>query len=98
MAGATSRGTKYDRIGVNSSDQQVFDFFAHEGFVNHGYIEYHEERNIIGLYGQIGFDFNNFLFLNFSGRQDWVSNTAKNNTLFYPVSYTHLTLPTNREV
>ena len=84
MAGATSRGTKYDRIGVNSSDQQVFDFFAHEGFVNHGYIEYHEERNIIGLYGQIGFDFNNFLFLNFSGRQDWVSNTAKNNTLFYP--------------
>ena len=84
MAGATSRGTKYDRIGVNSSDQQVFDFFQHEGFVNHGYIEYHEERNIIGLYGQIGFDFNNFLFLNFSGRQDWVSNTVKNNTLFYP--------------
>ena len=84
MAGATSRGTKYDRIGVNSSDQQVFDFFAHEGFVNHGYIEYHDERNIVGVYGQLGFDFNNWIFLNFSGRQDWVSNTAKNNTLFYP--------------
>tara|TARA_R110000787_G_scaffold279936_1_gene390338 strand:+ start:3400 stop:6624 length:3225 start_codon:yes stop_codon:yes gene_type:complete len=84
MAGATSRNTKYDRIGVNSSDQQVFDFFNHEGYVNHGYIEYHEERNIVGLYGQLGFDFKNWIFLNLSGRQDWVSNTAKNNTLFYP--------------
>jgi TonB-linked SusC/RagA family outer membrane protein len=84
MAGATSRNTKYDRIGVDSSDQQVFDFFNHEGYVNHGYIEYHEERNIVGLYGQLGFDFKNWIFLNLSGRQDWVSNTAKNNTLFYP--------------
>ena len=56
LVGATSRNTRYDRIGVNSSDQQVFDFFAHEGYVNHGYIEYHEERNIIGLYGTLGFD------------------------------------------
>ena len=84
MAGATSRNRKYDRIGVSSSDQQVFDFFNHEGFINHGYIEYHEERNIVGLYGQLGFDFKNWLFLNLSGRQDWVSNTSKNNTLFYP--------------
>jgi TonB-linked SusC/RagA family outer membrane protein len=84
MAGATSRGTKYDRIGVSSSDQQVFDFFNHEGFVNYGYIEFHQERNIVGLYGQLSFDYNNWVFLNLSGRQDWVSNTEKNNTLFYP--------------
>ena len=84
LVGATSRNTRYDRIGVNSSDQQVFDFFAHEGYVNHGYIEYHEERNIIGLYGTLGFDWNNWIFVNFAGRQDWVSNTEKNNTLFYP--------------
>ncbi len=38
----------------------------------------------MGVYGQLGFDFNNWIFLNFSGRQDWVSNTVKNNTLFYP--------------
>lgn len=84
MAGATSRNTRYDRIGINSYGQQVFDFFNHEGFTDYGYIEYHEERNIVGLYGQLSFDVNNWVFLNLSGRQDWVSNTSKNNTLFYP--------------
>ena len=84
MAGATSRNRRYDRIGINSYGQQVFDFFNHEGFEDYGYIEYHEERNIVGLYGQLSFDVNNWVFLNLSGRQDWVSNTAKNNTLFYP--------------
>ena len=84
MAGATSRNRKFDRIGINSYGQQVFDFFNHEGFTDYGYIEYHEERNIVGLYGQLSFDVNNWVFLNLSGRQDWVSNTSKNNTLFYP--------------
>ena len=84
MAGATSRNRKFDRIGIDSFGQQVFDFFNHEGFTDYGYIEYHEERNIVGLYGQLSFDVNNWVFLNLSGRQDWVSNTAKNNTLFYP--------------
>ena len=84
MLGATSRGTKFDRIGTSSSDQQVFDYFNHEGFINHSSIEFHQERNVVGLYGQLGFDFKNYLFLNLSGRQDWVSNTSKNNTLFYP--------------
>ena len=84
MAGATSRNRKFDRIGIDSFGQQVFDFFNHEGFTDYGYIEYHEERNIVGLYGQLSFDVNNWVFLNLSGRQDWVSNTSKNNTLFYP--------------
>ena len=84
MAGATSRNRKFDRIGINSYGQQVFDFFNHEGFTDYGFIEYHEERNIVGLYGQLSFDVNNWVFLNLSGRQDWVSNTSKNNTLFYP--------------
>lgn len=84
MAGATSRNTRYDRIGINSYGQSVFDFFNHEGFTDYGYIEYHEERNIVGLYGQLSLDVNNWVFLNLSGRQDWVSNTSKNNTLFYP--------------
>ena len=84
MLGATSRNRKFDRIGTTSSDQQVFDYFNHEGFINHSSIEYHEERNVVGLYGQLGFDFKNYLFLNLSGRQDWVSNTSNNNTLFYP--------------
>jgi len=84
MLGATSRNTKFDRIGISSSDQQIFDFFNHDSFVNHSGIEYHQERNVVGVYGSLGFDIKSMLYINLSGRNDWVSNTAINNTLFYP--------------
>ncbi|MGV6829389.1 MAG: SusC/RagA family TonB-linked outer membrane protein [Flavobacteriales bacterium] len=84
LLGATSKGTKYNRIGVRNSDQQVFGFFDEQGFVNHSGIEFHERRNIVGVFGQVGFDINSFLYLNLSGRNDWVSNTQINNSKFYP--------------
>ena len=83
LLGATSRSIDYNRIGVSSTGQQVFDFFDHGGFSNSTPIEFHQKRNIVGLYGQIGFDVKNFLYLTFAGRNDWVSN-AVNNSLFYP--------------
>jgi len=83
LAGATSNSTDYNRIGVNSDGQQVFDFFDHSGFVNQTPIETHQKRNILGVYGQVNFDVANMLYLNFAGRNDWVSN-AVNNSLFYP--------------
>ncbi len=83
LIGATSRSTQYDRVGVSSNGQQVFDFFDHSGFVNSNPIEFHELRNILGLYGSASLDFKNIVFLNLSGRNDWVSN-ANNNSLFYP--------------
>jgi hypothetical protein len=35
------------------------------------------------LYGQLNFDVKNMFYVNFAGRNDWVSN-ANNNSLFYP--------------
>jgi len=84
LLGANSKSTDYNRIGVSSSDQQVFDFFDHSGFVDHGEIEFHQSRNIVGVYGQLGFDIKSMLYINLSGRNDWVSNSAINNSLFYP--------------
>ncbi len=83
LIGATSRSTAYDRIGVASNGQQVFDFFDHSGFVNSNPIEFHDLRNILGVYGSASLDFKNIVFLNLAGRNDWVSN-ANNNSLFYP--------------
>merc|ERR1711935_1073453 len=83
LAGATSRSIDFDRIGVNSNDQQVFDFFDHSGFVNQTPVEFHQKRNILGVYGQLNFDVKNMFYLNFAGRNDWGSN-ANNNSLFYP--------------
>jgi len=84
LVGANSNSTDFSRIGVASSDQQVFDFFDHSGFVNHGEIEFHQRRNIVGVYGQVGFDIMSMVYINLSGRNDWVSNTKINNSLFYP--------------
>lgn len=83
LVGATSRGIDFNRIGVESNGQQVFDFFDHSGFVNQNPLEFHSRRNILGVYGQVNFDVKNMFYLNFAGRNDWVSN-AVNNSLFYP--------------
>jgi TonB-linked SusC/RagA family outer membrane protein len=83
LAGATARGIYFDRTGVSSNGQQVFDFFDHSGFINQNPIETRTKRNINGLYGQVNFDVKDMLYLNFAGRNDWVSN-AVNNSLFYP--------------
>jgi TonB-linked SusC/RagA family outer membrane protein len=43
-----------------------------------------EERNI-GVYGQLDLDYKDFLFLNFTARNDWTSVLAlENNSFFYP--------------
>jgi TonB-linked SusC/RagA family outer membrane protein len=83
IAGATSRSIAFSQIGVNSTEQLTFDFFDHSGFVNYTARQFNSRRNIVGLYGGINFDVKNMLYLNFAGRNDWVSN-ANNNSLFYP--------------
>lgn len=42
-------------------------------------------KNSYGFFGDFTFGYNNYLFLNFSGRNDWTSTLAKgNNSYFYP--------------
>ncbi len=81
--GATSKSTDFNSTGLRSTDQQVFGFFDHSGFVERTQVEFHQRRNIIGVFGQILLDYDNYFFLNLSGRNDWVSN-SNNNSLFYP--------------
>ncbi|MDA8596282.1 SusC/RagA family TonB-linked outer membrane protein [Flavobacteriaceae bacterium] len=83
--GVTSRNDRYDRQGVSSTGQQVFGVLRHFNFATQDEIQYSEERNILGAYGQAEVDFNNFLYVTLSGRNDWVSNLSKeNNSIFYP--------------
>ena len=83
--GATSRREVFERNGVASSDQQVFDVFRHVNFANQNEIEFKQERNIVGLYGQADFDYKRMLYLTVAGRNDWVSNlSSANRSIFYP--------------
>lgn len=81
--GATSRGIDFNSFGIRSTGQQVFDFFDHSGFATYNQWELRQRRNIVGVFGQLSFDYDDYLYLNLSGRNDWVSN-ANNNSLFYP--------------
>lgn len=84
-AGATSRYTNYDRQGVNSVGQLVFDIFRHYNFNTQSPIQYSERQNIAGIYGLAELDYKKYLFLNLSARKDWVSNTFEN-TITYPAA------------
>jgi len=43
------------------------------------------KRRIVGLYGDIGFSYKNYLFLNATGRNDWSSTLpVSNRSYFYP--------------
>lgn len=43
------------------------------------------ERRLIGAYGDLSLNYNDFLYLNITGRNDWTSTLPKgNNSFFYP--------------
>ncbi|WP_394747235.1 SusC/RagA family TonB-linked outer membrane protein [Spongiimicrobium salis] len=83
--GATSRREAFNRVGVSSNGQQVFDVFRHVNFANQNEIEFTQNRNIVGLFGQADFDYDRWAYLTLAGRNDWVSNLdTANRSVFYP--------------
>ena len=84
-AGATSRSRNVDQQGVASSGQIVFGVLEHFNYQNQSPIQFKQTRNIIGVFGEASFDWDNYAFLTVSGRNDWVSNLpTENNHKFYP--------------
>ncbi len=83
--GGTTRREIFDQNGVASDNQQAFGVLRHFNFLNSLPIQSFSERNIVGVYAQADFDYDNFLYLSLSGRNDWVSNFARENRAqFYP--------------
>ncbi|MEM1259545.1 MAG: SusC/RagA family TonB-linked outer membrane protein, partial [Bacteroidota bacterium] len=93
--GATSRQDSFDQSGVGSTGQIVFGIKRHFNYENQTPIQFSQKRNIVGILGQASVDYDDWLFLNVSARNDWVSNlTTENNSKTYPgVSLSFL--PTN---
>ncbi|WP_273566202.1 SusC/RagA family TonB-linked outer membrane protein [Maribacter halichondriae] len=83
--GANGRREVFQSGGTSSDGQQVFGVLRHFNFLNNNEIQSSAERNVVGLYGQVEFDYDSFLYLTVAGRNDWVSNLSKaNRSLFYP--------------
>ncbi|MBO6587589.1 MAG: SusC/RagA family TonB-linked outer membrane protein [Muricauda sp.] len=85
IAGANARSDIFDRQGVASTGQIVYGIKRHFNYENQLPIQFSQQRNIIGLLGQVSFDYDNMLFLNLNTRTDWVSNLIRENrALTYP--------------
>lgn len=85
LVGGSSLGEYFDQQGVASSGQIVYGINKHFNYENQTPIQDITERNTIGLFGDLSFEYDNFLYLSLSGRNDWISNlTTENNSQFYP--------------
>ncbi len=83
--GVNGRRELFDQSGVSSDGQQVFNVLRHFNFLNQNEIQGSAERNVVGAYGQVEVDYDNFVFVTLAARNDWVSNLSKaNRSLFYP--------------
>ena len=84
-AGATSNAREYDRNGVRSTGQNVFNVLRHYNFNNQEEIEFYSRRNVLGVFGQASLDYQNYLYITLATRTDWVSNLSEDNrSITYP--------------
>ena len=74
VVGATSQNRSYDREGVASSGQIVFGVLQHFNFENQTPISFHGSQNTVGVFASTDLDYNDYLFVTLSARNDWVSN------------------------
>ena len=85
VVGATSQNRSYDREGVANTGQIVFGVLQSFNFENQTPISYHGSQNTVGVFASADLDYNDYLFVSLSARNDWVSNLpTENNSMLYP--------------
>ena len=85
VAGFESKNQTANIIGLQSEDQVVFDFLNHNNFRETSALDSTSSLNTIGVYSQLEFDYNDFVFLTLTARNDWASTVAEENrSIFYP--------------
>ncbi len=89
-----------DRVSAEGDDLDVYNLYNLSNAKTVSISQYKENYRIIGAYGDLTLGYNNYLFLDITGRNDWTSTLEANNrSFFYPsasLSYIftqHLKLP-----
>lgn len=76
---------RYDRLFVQGQTLLIKDFFDISSAKDVISTNSDNNKRIVGLFGELNYDFNNILFLSVTGRNDWSSTLPKkNNSFFYP--------------
>lgn len=93
LAGFQFTEEKFERNGLDSREQVIFNFWEHSNFTStsatnfftNGDHQFRSQRKTAGVYADATFGFRDYVYLNLSGRQDWFSTLEKKNrTIFYP--------------
>lgn len=79
------RATKYSRVTASGSELDVPSLLTLNNTKVRSTTQYDEEYRIVSAYGDLTLSYNNYLFLNITGRNDWSSSLAPQyNSYFYP--------------
>ena len=79
------RASKYNRLTSNGSDLDVPTFLSLNNAKTRTTSQYLEDYRIVSAFGDLTLSYNNFLFLNVTGRNDWSSTLDPQfNSFFYP--------------
>ncbi len=85
MVGGNINERSYDRISVTGKEQVLPRFVNITNYVNHEVSAYQSHRRTIGVFGEVSFDYKDFLLLTATARNDWSSTLpASNRSFFYP--------------
>ncbi|WP_353778867.1 SusC/RagA family TonB-linked outer membrane protein [Winogradskyella sp. 3972H.M.0a.05] len=90
--GVNSNSETYEKFGIFSQNQLVFGLIDHNNFVSQSNVDpfgseldFKQTVNRAGVFGQLEFGYDNYLFLTLAGRNDWTSTVEEENrSLFYP--------------
>ncbi|MGZ5133956.1 MAG: SusC/RagA family TonB-linked outer membrane protein [Flavitalea sp.] len=79
------RDIKYSRLTSTGAELDIPDLLSLNNAKVRGTTQYEELYRIVSAYGDLALSWNNFLFLNITGRNDWTSTLPQgNNSFFYP--------------
>jgi len=79
LLGFNARSDSFNRVAVASTNQIVFGVVKNWNFEDQLGSSFESLENNLGLYGQLEFDYDQYLFLSVTGRNDWNSTLLKDN-------------------
>ncbi|WP_273447447.1 SusC/RagA family TonB-linked outer membrane protein [Neolewinella agarilytica] len=85
LAGFDVFDSEYNRVTTSGSELDIFDLFILNNAANITTSSALVQRRLLGLYGDLSFDYLNAIYLSITGRNDWSSALpVENRSFFYP--------------
>ncbi len=85
LVGHNAYQKEYDRKSNEANELTAPDLYTWSNAKTNSPTNYYSKRRIHGIYGEVSFDYQDMVFLSFTGRNDFSSTLPdNNNSFFYP--------------